>query len=77
MAKIKFDKVKKEEGKTYVESATLVMLVLLTVLSFVLAGFGFLVPTSLINSLLTNLLLVFLVAEGIVIIMLLYKILQK
>jgi len=77
MAKIKLDKVKKEEGKTYVESATLVILVMLTVLSFVLAGFGFLVPASIINSLLTNLLLVFLVAEGVVIIMLLYRILQK
>jgi len=67
----------KEEAKTYVESVVLVMLFLLTVLSFVIAGFGFLAPTYMLDRLLTNLLLIFLVAEGAVIIMLLYRIYQR
>ena len=67
----------KEEAKTYVESVVLVMLFLLTVLSFVIAGFGFLVPAYMLDKLLTNLLLIFLVAEGAVIIMLLYRIYQR
>jgi hypothetical protein len=67
----------KEETKTYVESVVLVMLFLLTVLSFVIAGFGFLVPESMLDRLLTNLLLIFLVAESAVMIMLLYRIYQR
>ncbi len=69
--------IRPEEGRTYVESIVLVMLFLLTVLSFVIAGFGFLVPMELLDKLLTNLLLIFLVAEGVVIIMLLYRIYHK
>jgi|GEM_PF-6084180 len=66
--------IRAEEGRTYVESIVLVVLFLLTVLSFVIAGFGFLVPIELLDKLLTNLLLIFLVAECAVIIMLLYRI---
>jgi len=68
---------KKEEARTYVESVTLVILFLLTILSFVTVGFGFIVPSGMLDRMLTNLLLIFAVAEGCIIVMLLYRIQQE
>lgn len=69
--------IKKHEGRIYIETIGIFILFLLTVLCFVLAGFGFMLPDNFVIPLLTNLLLIFLIAEGIIIIMLLYRISQK
>mgnify|MGYP003887156399 CR=1 FL=1 len=67
---------RQEEARTYVESIIIVMLFLMTVLSLIITGFGFLMPSGMLDRLLTNLLLIFIVAEIAVVILLLYRIYQ-
>ena len=79
--KFKFDKVSKGERKVYNETIILVILVLLTIISLLISMSGFAIPgnvsAAFLTSLLTNLLLVFLIAETVVVILILNRIYQK
>jgi|GEM_PF-5894557 len=78
--KIKIDKPTRQERQTYMESTIVVILFILVVLSFVLAGVGLSMPSSSINIsnvLLNNMLMVFLIAEGLIVILLLHRIYNK
>jgi len=78
--KIKIDKPTRQERQTYMESTIVVILFILVVLSFVLAGVGLSMPSSSINIsnvLLNNMLMVFLIAEVLIVILLLHRIYNK
>ena len=77
---IKFDKVNKKEKQTYVESMIIFILFLLTLTTMVVAGIGFVMPKltpESFGTMLTNILLIFLIAEIAVIILTLHRLFQK
>ncbi len=77
---IKLDKVNKKEKKTYVESMIIFILFLLTLTTMVVAGIGFVIPRLTMESfstMLTNILLIFLIAEVSVVILSLNRMMQK
>ncbi len=70
-------KIKPHERATYIESITVFILILLAVVSFIFAGYGMNLETSNATMVLTNLLLIFLIAEVAVIILMLSRIYHK
>ncbi|MCD6381586.1 MAG: hypothetical protein J7L43_01235 [Candidatus Aenigmarchaeota archaeon] len=70
-------KIKSGERATYIESVTIVILVILVAISFIFAGYGMNSPAGVSGSTLTNMLLLFLVAEVAVIILMLSRIYHK
>lgn len=75
------EKKKKEDADkqlhTYVEVISIFILIVLTVFILVMAGIGFMLPEYNFLDIISNILLLFIVAEGIVGIMLLHRILVK
>lgn len=70
-------KIKPHERATYIESITIFILILLAIISFFFAGYGMNLSTGNAAQFLTNLLLIFLIAEVAVIIMMLSRIYHK
>lgn len=62
---------------TYVEVISIFILIVLTVFILVMAGVGFMLPEYNFLDIINNILLLFIVAEGIVAIMLLHRILVR
>lgn len=77
---IKISKINKKEKQTYVESMIIFILFLLTLTTMVVAGIGFVMPKlspESFGAMLTNILLIFLIAEVAVIILSLHRMMQK
>jgi hypothetical protein len=70
-------KIGKDEEITYVEVISVFILVLLTAFVLVLAGVGFMLSDQYFLQVLTNIIMVFFLAEGVVIIMLLHRIYRR
>jgi hypothetical protein len=70
-------KIGKDEEITYVDVISVFILVLLTAFVLVLAGVGFMLSDQYFLQVLTNIIMVFFLAEGVVIIMLLYRIYRR
>jgi len=70
-------KIGKEEAITYVDIISIFILVLLTAFVLVLAGVGFMLPDQYFLEILTSIIMVFLLAEGVIIILLLHRIYRR
>jgi len=70
-------KIKPHERATYIESITTFILILLAIVSFIFAGYGMNLSAENAATFLTNLLLIFLVAEVAVIILMLSRVYHK
>ncbi len=70
-------KIGKNEAITYVEIISIFILVLLTAFVLVLAGIGFMLPDQYFLQVLTNIIMIFFLAEGVIIIMLLHRIYRR
>ncbi len=78
---IQIDQVNKKERKTYVETMIFFMMFLLTLFVVIVAAMGFAFPSmmsvDIFNSVLSNLLMIFVIAELMIIILIIHRIEQK